>query len=93
MQYRPNNFHNFEHASHVTMSILKLLQRVMSQDVLLDNTCKNELDVAEQMASKLHVSTYGITSDALTQFAIVFAALIHDGEFDRSGRVVSLECP
>jgi hypothetical protein len=30
------------------------------------------------MASELHDSTYGFTSDPLTQFSIVFAALIHD---------------
>jgi hypothetical protein len=61
------------------MSILKLLQRVMSQDVSLDSPCKNEIEAAESMASKLHISTYGITSDPLTQFAIAFAALVHDG--------------
>jgi hypothetical protein len=62
------------------MSIIKLLQRVMSQDVSLDTPCKNKLEAAEQMAAKLHTCTYGITSDPLTQFAIVFAALIHDGK-------------
>jgi hypothetical protein len=62
------------------MSIIKLLQRVMSQDVSLDTPCKKKIEAAEQMAAKLHTCTYGITSDPLTQFAIVFAALIHDGK-------------
>ena len=30
------------------------------------------------LAAKLHDHTYGITSDPLTQFAVVFSALIHD---------------
>jgi hypothetical protein len=76
--YRPNPFHNFEHASHVAMSIMKLLQRVMTQDVSLGDHCKNEREVAEALASNLHASSFGITSDPLTQFAIVFAALVHD---------------
>ncbi|CAJ1949209.1 unnamed protein product [Cylindrotheca closterium] len=60
--YRSNAFHNFEHASHVLMNSLKLLNRVIATDQLLlriDYTC-------------------AISSDPLTQFAIVFAALIHD---------------
>jgi hypothetical protein len=76
--YRPNAFHNFEHASHVTMSIMKLLQRVMTQDISLGRQCKTDLEAAEELASNLHNSTFGITSDPLTQFAIVFAALVHD---------------
>jgi hypothetical protein len=32
----------------------------------------------KSLASTLHDHTYGITSDPLTQFACVFAALIHD---------------
>ena len=32
----------------------------------------------EKIASSLHDHTYGITSDPLTQFAIVLSALIHD---------------
>ena len=77
--YRPNPFHNFEHAAHVAMSIMKLLQRVVSPEkVEIGGSCKNEKEVAEALASNLHYSTYGITSDPLTQFAIVFAALIHD---------------
>jgi hypothetical protein len=57
---------------------MKLLQRVMSQEVSVGSHCKNEHGVAESWASNLHMSSYGITSDPLTQFATVFAALIHD---------------
>jgi class 3 adenylate cyclase len=77
--YKNNPFHNFEHASHVTMSSNKLLQRVTSPD---DVDYQRE-DVQEKhrlsaVASDLHQRTYGITSDPLAHFAIVFAALIHD---------------
>lgn len=60
--YRDNFFHNFEHASHVLMSSQKLLKRVL---------------IADQELSRSDY-TRGITSDPLTQFAIVFSALIHD---------------
>jgi class 3 adenylate cyclase len=70
--YRDNPFHNFEHASHVVMSAVKLLSRIVVPDIG-DVTGKD-------MASTLHDHTYGITSDPLTQFACVFSALIHDAD-------------
>ena len=73
--YRENPFHNFEHASHVTMSVVKLLSRINTADALTDK--------ADRDVIKLHDFTYGITSDPMTQFAVVFAALIHD--VDHSG--------
>jgi hypothetical protein len=68
-QYRNNPFHNFEHASHVTMSVSKLLSRIVAPNI-------QETD--QNLASSLHDHTYGITSDPLTQFAVVLSALIHD---------------
>jgi class 3 adenylate cyclase len=70
--YRNNPFHNFEHACHVTMSIIKLLERVVKPE---------EIDYegkSTEIASDAHNYTYGITSDSLTHFAVVFCALIHD---------------
>ena len=64
-----NGFHNFEHASHVIMSTVKLLQRIASPDVKKKD-CETE--------QEYHNYTFGISSDHLTQFAIVFSALIHD---------------
>lgn len=64
-----NGFHNFEHASHVTMSTVKLLQRIASSDVK-----KKECDTEKDYYNY----TFGISSDPLTKFAIVFSALIHD---------------
>ena len=67
--YRLNPFHNFEHASHVTMSVVKLFSRIVAPDI---QTSEGEL------AKDLHDHTYGITSDPLTQFACILSALIHD---------------
>jgi class 3 adenylate cyclase len=69
--YRDNPFHNFEHASHVTMSTVKLMSRIVGPDLKKDGDDDN-------VEKSLHDHTYGITSDPLTQFACVFAALIHD---------------
>ena len=70
LMYRENPFHNFEHASHVTMSVVKLLSRIVAP---------SEIQVEDnKFASSLHDHTYGITSDPLTRFACIFSALIHD---------------
>jgi class 3 adenylate cyclase len=70
--YRDNPFHNFEHASHVVMSVAKLLSRISAPDI--------GEETGKDMASTLHDHTYGITSDPLTQFACIFSALIHDAD-------------
>jgi hypothetical protein len=75
--YEQNPFHNFEHASHVCMSVAKLMSRIISADDVYDNAAGMEKGVIE---SSKHDHTYGITSDPLTQFACVFSALIHDAE-------------
>jgi Adenylate and Guanylate cyclase catalytic domain len=71
--YNANPFHNFEHASHVTMSVTKLLSRIVAPAEI-----EHDANLAET-GKALHDHTYGITSDPLTQFACVFSALIHDG--------------
>ena len=72
--YRRNPFHNFAHATHVSLSVEKLLSRIVAPS-----------DLGEKILSSknLHDHTYGITSDPLTQFACVLTALIHD--VDHSG--------
>ena len=81
--YHNNAFHNFEHASHVSMSVHKLLSRIVapSRPDLLPET-ENETISTERSkcALELHDHTHGITSDPLTQFGIVLSALIHDVE-------------
>lgn len=71
--HRDNKFHNFEHASHVTMSVSKLLNRIVAPDDVISRKSGHT-----DLALSLHDHTYGITSDPLTQFSIVLAALIHD---------------
>ena len=61
--YHNNPFHNFEHASHVTMSVVKLMSRIVASSAVTSGEDDH---------------TYGITIDPLTQLACVFSALIHD---------------
>jgi len=67
LMYNDNAFHNFEHACQVTMATKKIFNRVVAPD-----------DIETEGKEDLHDSTYGITSDPLTQFAAVFSSLIHD---------------
>jgi 3'5'-cyclic nucleotide phosphodiesterase len=73
MMYRANPFHSFEHASHVTMSVVKLLSRIVAPQQLEETSGEYN-----SISSTLHDHTYGITSDPLTQFSCVLSALIHD---------------
>jgi 3'5'-cyclic nucleotide phosphodiesterase len=72
--YRANSFHNFDHACHVSMSVHKLLQRIVASDCgavsVLERSGEGDVD--------LHDCTYGIASDPLAQLAIMFSAIIHD---------------
>ena len=65
--YKNNHFHNFEHCSHVTMSVSKLLGRVAKLE---------DQDAARPSKRKNYVKD--ISSCALTQFAVVLSAIIHD---------------
>jgi len=78
--YRENPFHNFEHASHVTMSVVKLLSRIVAPSDLTDEEVDKKKKGTRVSISFLHDHTYGITSDPLTQFACVLSALIHDAD-------------
>eukprot|EP00980_Cylindrotheca_fusiformis_P001925 scaffold437_cov111-Cylindrotheca_fusiformis.AAC.23 len=74
--YPDNAFHNFEHASHVTASVKKLLSRIVNVDEgngLGAGNPSKRVDLVD-----LAGHSYGITSDPLTQFAVVFSAIIHD---------------
>jgi class 3 adenylate cyclase len=72
--YKDNPFHNFAHASHVAMASNKLLSRVVAPDDVFNS----KTTPTKGLALSLHDFTFGLTSDPLTQFAIVFSALIHD---------------
>ena len=73
--YKENPFHNFEHASHVTMSVVKLLSRIVQPPKSSSEFMAESRNLTE---SENEDHSYGITSDPLTQFACVFSALIHD---------------
>ena len=83
MLYKENSFHNFEHACHVTQSVRKLLSRIVMPSGLVYSAQQEQANLHRSMASTLHDYTYGITSDPLTQFAVIFSALIHDVRFLR----------
>eukprot|EP00980_Cylindrotheca_fusiformis_P007512 scaffold1561_cov129-Cylindrotheca_fusiformis.AAC.4 len=72
--YPDNAFHNFEHASHVTASVKKLLARIVNTDEGNGLGASIPSDTVIDLAGH----SYGITSDPLTQFAVVFSAVIHD---------------
>jgi 3'5'-cyclic nucleotide phosphodiesterase len=62
--YRSNPFHNFDHASHVVMSTMKLLDRIRT----------HELDASVN----LNESFSSLYLDPVLQLGVVFAALVHD---------------
>jgi 3'5'-cyclic nucleotide phosphodiesterase len=67
----------------VILSASKLLKRIMAADDWTtsqqDKNDKNSSSNNINMTSKdLHEHTYGIGTDPLTHFAVVFSALIHD---------------
>jgi hypothetical protein len=64
--YHDDPFHNFQHAKHVMLSVNKLLVRIVAPDI--DETSEKTV----------HDHTYGIGSDPLKRFSVLFAALIHD---------------
>jgi class 3 adenylate cyclase len=72
-------FHNFEHASHVIMSATKLMKRIMSPEgIEWDVGGASAEDRKVEIARQVHNMTYGLSSDLLMQFSVVFSALIHD---------------
>ena len=71
-----NSFHNFEHAAHTTLSVSKLMRRIVEGRG--NNGAK---DGPELNTKDHHNQTYGISTDPLIQFSCVFAALIH-GTFE-----------
>ena len=76
--YNRVHFHSFEHASHVTMSAQKLINKVILRN---SQEIRAETEVVKKSEEvDLFFSTYGISADPLAQFAVVFAALVHDVE-------------
>jgi len=76
--YRDNHFHNFEHATHVTSSVRKLLTRIVHVDETELVKTNDSVDSDMTLTELLTGHSYGITSDPLTQFTVVLSAIIHD---------------
>eukprot|EP00934_Nitzschia_sp_Nitz4_P008421 Nitzschia sp. Nitz4//scaffold32_size149145//103969//107607//NITZ4_002893-RA/size149145-augustus-gene-0.52-mRNA-1//-1//CDS//3329548111//8411//frame0 len=74
--HKENPFHNFEHASHVCMSVAKLMSRIVAVDEFYEQHGSEDVSVEKFK----HDQTFGIASDPLTLFACTFAALIHDAD-------------
>jgi hypothetical protein len=85
--YHNNPFNCLQRASAVTLHLSKLLSRIVvygldgiqeeddDDDDFSDSS--SEAGVETEIASHLHNHSYGITSDPLTQFALVLSAFIH----------------
>lgn len=54
--YYANPFHNFEHASHVVMSVMKLMSRIVAPDAFHDYNATGPYD---NVARSMHDHTYG----------------------------------
>jgi len=70
--YRDNAFHSYEHASHVTMSMEKMLSNVNS------NGPDSSFSADSSTEFSFNRYTSDLTNDPLAQFAVVYSALIHD---------------
>lgn len=60
--YRENPFHNFEHASHVTMSVMKMMSRIIDPKEIVAKKRKGDVN-KQQLEAEKHDHTFGITSD------------------------------
>jgi hypothetical protein len=78
--YRNNPFHNFSHACHVTLSVNKLLKRIVAPDLTAEQLESFQNGAQKDVAVQLHDFSHGIISDPMAIFAITFAALIHDAD-------------
>ena len=70
--YTKNQFHNFEHASHVVLAATKIFKRIMAADEHISSSD------GKLTTQDLYEHTFGIAWDPLTHFAIVFSCLCHD---------------
>lgn len=87
LYHKENGYHAFDHAAHVTLSVNKLVEILIEEekdknkDEEVVHKCKKartEYPSTHQYMTRNDSPTFGIGRDPLTQFALVFAALIHD---------------
>jgi class 3 adenylate cyclase len=75
---RENAFHNFQHASHSVLSIDHMIRKIMSSSDILLTGFDGKPRTKGEIAQELDGRTFSIHSDPVTQFAMVFSALIHN---------------
>ena len=76
--YHDHPFHNFGHATHASMSLTILLSRMVGNTNYNVNQKDDKSNDDFMKALSNHNRTFGISSDPLAQFAMVFAALMHN---------------
>jgi len=76
--YKDNPFHNFSHACHVTMSVHKLLSRIVAPELTADQYNNMAQRGEIELAKHLNDYSHGIVHDPWALFAITFSAMIHD---------------
>lgn len=77
--YKNNAFHNIHHAAHVTFSSFELVRRISSFDI--KPLLNKDLSPWSSMPPMKDSQNY-LADDALAQFAVVMAAVIHDVDHD-----------
>ncbi|CAJ1942462.1 unnamed protein product [Cylindrotheca closterium] len=78
--YHANEFHNFEHATHVSVSMNKMLQK-LSTTSAADKTYigfGGKRSTTAELAAELDNRSFGIASDPLTEFTLMLSSLVHD---------------
>jgi 3'5'-cyclic nucleotide phosphodiesterase len=80
--YTNHEFHNFEHACHVTMSVNKLLSRI----VAVNDTRWRISDDGNTPSSNDIEFINSVNSNPITLLGIVFAAVVHD--VDHRGKFI-----
>ena len=78
--HQENPYHSFEHANHIMMSARKLFSRVVTEENAGNRMDINTRIKAKATSHKLEDINFAITDDPITEFALVFAALIHHVE-------------
>ena len=71
-QFRQNPFHCLDRCSHVCMMARKSITRIIN--------AAGEANGDDSSRLEVHNKTFGLISDPLAQFAVVFAALINDAD-------------
>lgn len=77
MSYRDVGYHSLQHATHVTTSLNKIVSFIIDYEREYDERQQRSSTRTAEVTSDDH-ATFGIGMDALVQFTMVFAAMIHD---------------